>query len=1000
MRVLLDLRVSELPQSAAHRPQTPTWTFPKALAQGLRDKHDPHVLLDGRFPETAAKARVALAGILSPESIHLWASAPPDELQTEAANSAAAQLHAAVVARLRPDVVFLLEAETPDSASETASAKAAPSVPLVRSRTAQHPEAAAGTDSSHAELADAVRMAIDDIERAAIKAPPPQPSEKRLRLAYVSPLPPQRSGIADYSAELLPELAKHYDIELIVDTRRLTQPALSTPLPVRDPDHLIAHASDYDRVLYHFGNSEFHEYMFELLETVPGTVVLHDFFLGDAQWHLEYFCGRRNGLARALYASHGYQAMADRIRLGDLSTVIARYPCSFEVIRRAQGVIFHSHYSAALMQHWYAKSSHVHTTLIPLLRRPAETNAPASRIEDRRALGLSDDDFLVCAFGLLGPTKLNDRLLRVWKKSALGTNPQCRLVFVGENPHDAYGAAIKAEHDQLPVPNVEITGWADEAMFRRYLRAADIAVQLRGRSRGETSAAVLDTMNHGVPTIANAHGAMAWLPKDCVWMLEDDFTDAQLDDALSHLWRDAQMRAVMGSNARRHIAEHHSPERCGQQYVEAIERFSECGGYERNPLVASVAKIAPEMVPTEKNVIASAIAVNFPSPQPARQLFLDVSSMVHHDLHTGIQRVVKSLLRALIESPPPGYRVEPVYGDSQHLGYRYARRHTLKFLDCPDDMLDDTPISYAPGDQFIGLDLMHDPVYFQAPYFRQLHNAGVRVQFVVYDLLPVLMKHRFPQGSAELHARWLRTIAEFDGALCISEAVGNELRDWISDNAPHRADALRIASFPLGADLSAVASKGLPPDAGDIMRKIAMRTSFLMVGTVEPRKGHALALDAFEALWASGLNINLVIVGKQGWMVEEFCQRMRKHPALGDRLIWLEKASDEYLELVYSASTCLITASEGEGFGLPLIEGAQRGLFLITRDLPVFREVCGDCALYFSGGAPALADAVRQWLIQAQEGTLVRSEGLQYLNWQQSARRFVDAALWDSEAPP
>jgi len=994
MRVLLDLRVSESSPGPSHESRAQAWILSRALAQGLRDRHDAHVLLDGRFPESAAKARDALAGVLPPESIHLWLSPAQDGLRTDAANEAAAHLREAVVARLRPDVVFVADPGTlAGNGADASPAETMASAPVVRARAVLQP-------ASTPEVAEAVRVAIEDIERASTDARPPTAPEKRPRLAYVSPLPPQRSGIADYSAELLPELAKYYDVELIVDARRLTQPTLSVNFPVRDQNHLITHSGDYDRVLYHFGNSEFHEYMFELLEMVPGTVVLHDFFLGDAQWHLEFFCGKRNGLARALYASHGYQAMVDRIRFEDLSTVVARYPCSFEVIRRAQGIIFHSHYSVALMKHWYAASSNVHTTLIPLLRRPAETNAPVSREEDRRALGLSDDDFLVCAFGLLGPTKLNDRLLRVWKNSALGASPRCRLVFVGENAHDAYGDAIKAEIDRLPVPNVEITGWADEAMFRRYLRAADLAVQLRGRSRGETSAAVLDTMNHGVATIANAHGAMAWLPKDSVWMLEDDFTDSELDDALSRMWRDVQMRTAMGANARRHIAEHHSPERCGRQYIEAIEQFSRCGGYERNPLIANLAKIAPNLESTEKKLIASAIAANFPAPRPARQLLLDVSSMVYQDLHTGIQRVVKSLLRALIESPPEGYRVEPVYGDSQQLGYRYARRYTLKFLGCPDDTLDDAPISYAAGDQFIGLDLMHDPVYFQAPYFRQMHNAGVRVQFVVYDLLPVLLKHRFPQGSADLHARWLRTIAEFDGALCISQAVAGELRDWVADNAPHRANELHIASFPLGADLSAVASKGLPPSAKVSMRTIAMRTSFLMVGTVEPRKGHALALDAFEELWAAGLNINLVIVGKQGWMVEELAERMRKHPEQGDRLIWIEKASDEYLELVYSASTCLITASEGEGFGLPLIEGAQRGLSLIARDLPVFREVCGDCALYFTGGAHALAETVRKWLDLAQEGTLVRSEALQYVNWRQSAQRFVEAALWESAAPP
>lgn len=993
MRVLLDLRVLKPAADSSDAQRMLAWMFSKALAQTLGERHDTHVLLDGRYPESAAEARSMLTEALPPASIHLWQSTPPEGLRTAAALEAAEYLSEAIVARLHPDVVYVFASDTAIPRDATLS------IPFVVARALPQSARIASDGRFPAELTETIRVAVEDIENAASGvAPLPAASAKRPRLAYVSPLPPQRSGIADYSAELLPELGKYYDIDLIVDTHRLTSPELSQAFPVRNGTHLIAHADSYDRVLYHIGNSEFHEYMFELLEMVPGTVVLHDFFLGDAQWHLEFLCGKHHGLERALYDSHGYQALVDRKKLGDVSAVVSQYPCSFEVIRRAQGIIFHSQYSLGLMKHWYAAASDLQTTLIPLLRRPAESDAPASREEDRRSLGLTEDDFLVCAFGLLGITKLNDRLLRAWKNSPLGADPRCHLVFVGENGQDAYGDTIRAAINELPLPNVQITGWADEATFRRYLRATDVAVQLRGKSRGETSAAVLDTMNHGVATIANAHGAMAWLPKDSLCMLEDEFTDAQLTEALLHLWQDVEGRKALGARARRYINEHHSPERCGRQYAEAIEQFAQSRGHERDALIAKVARITPALDDEEKNAIASAIASNFPAPRPAKQLLLDVSSMVYQDLHTGIQRVVKSLLRELIESPPEGFHVEPVYGDSQRLGYKYARSYTSRFLGCPEDALEDTPISYAKGDHFIGLDLMHDPVYFQAPYFRQMQNAGVRVQFVVYDLLPVLMKHRFPEGSAALHTRWLRTIAEFDGALCISQAVANELKEWVADNAPHRLNELQVRSFPLGADLSTVASKGLPPSAGPAMRAIAARTSFLMVGTVEPRKGHTAALDAFETLWTEGLNINLVIVGKQGWMVEELAERLRKHPEQGERLIWVERASDEYLELVYAASPCLITASEGEGFGLPLIEGAQRGLSLIARDLPVFREVCGEYALYFCGDAQALADAVRQWLVRSQEGTQVRSEDLHYLNWRQSAQRFVEAAFWD--APP
>ena len=155
----------------------------------------------------------------------------------------------------------------------------------------------------------------------------------------------------------------------------------------------------------------------------------------------------------------------------------------------------------------------------------------------------------------------------------------------------------------------------------------------------------------------------------------------------------------------------------------------------------------------------------------------------------------------------------------------------------------------------------------------------------------------------------------------------------------------------------------MPDDAESTLNLLSLRPSFLMVGTVEPRKGHTQALAAFEKLWEQGLDANLVIVGNQGWNMESLADRLRHHPEQGKRLFWLEGISDEYLEKIYAASTCLIAASEGEGFGLPLIEAAQHKLPIIARDIPVFREVAGEHAHYFNGLEPqVLADAIKHWL--------------------------------------
>ena len=166
-------------------------------------------------------------------------------------------------------------------------------------------------------------------------------SQTRPRLAYISPVPPARSGIADYSAELLPQLARFYDIELVVDQPEVADTWIDGNFPVRTVDWFEAHTARYDRFLYHFGNSPFHAHMFNLLERYPGVVVLHDFFLGNVLNYMEQTGAMPQAFRRALYASHGYAALRDE-RQQDRAAAIYKYPCNKAVLDRATGVICHS----------------------------------------------------------------------------------------------------------------------------------------------------------------------------------------------------------------------------------------------------------------------------------------------------------------------------------------------------------------------------------------------------------------------------------------------------------------------------------------------------------------------------------------------------------------------------------------------------------------------------------------------------------------------------------
>lgn len=839
-------------------------------------------------------------------------------------------------------------------------------------------------------------------------------SKHRPKLAYISPLPPERSGIADYSAELLPELSRHYEIEVIVAQDTIADPWIKENCSVRGVEWFASHAHHYERVLYHFGNSHYHQHMFGLLEQVPGVVVLHDFFLGDVVAHIanqNWERGARGAWEAALYCNHGYNALIDFIANRDVQAAVNRYPCNKTVLENATGIIVHSDNSRLLARQWLGQNFANDWSVIPHLHVNA---MPMRRAEARKALGLDVDAFLVCSFGLLGPTKQNARLLDAWLASPLSKDKSCHLVFVGGNHAGDYGAELTTTiHNSGFSDRIRITGWIDTIQFRQYLAAADVGVQLRTMSRGETSGTVLDCMNYGLPTIVNASGAMAELSTDAVCMLPDEFTDDELMSALISLWKDEKKRTQLSKQSHELIRTRHSPRHCADLYAKAIENYYFVAESDAHHLINQIVKASNcPIAEASLQSTAKAIAQISPINRTARQLLVDVSVIMQNDFKTGIQRVVRALLIELIKSPPVGYRIEPVYltDADGYWHYLYARRYTLELVGCastklaeagsPNGWLEDDHVELMSDDLLAVLDLTGNLVVQaeKAGLYQNLKNIGVKLWFMVYDILPIKLPKAFPSAAPAAFEEWLGSVCRLaDGALCISRSVADELTEYTKVLNPNRLRPLKIGWFHLGADVEGSAPTfGLPEEVDKVLNTLSVRPTFLMVGTVEPRKGQTQALEAFSLLWAQGVDANLVIVGKQGWMMEALIDSIQGHPEKNYRLFWLAGISDEYLEKIYAASSCLIAASEGEGFGLPLIEAAQHKLPIIARDIPVFREVAGDHAFYFSGLTHnALADCVREWLSLDKAGQIPQSNTMPWLTWKQSTQGLLDVIIGD-----
>ena len=854
------------------------------------------------------------------------------------------------------------------------------------------------------------RKAVRALEQryGAVAEPLPLPAPisvavRRPRLAFISPLPPERTGIADYAAQVLPAMMVHYEIDLIVHQAHVTLPDSLAALPQHTVAWFEQNAGLFDRVLYQFGNSPFHTHMFTLLPRFPGVVVLHDFFLSAVLAYEQMNGTLPNAWTDALYRDHGMAALVAGVDSARAIEARGLYPCNMAVLRDARRIIVHSQHARELGRTWYGELASDDWRAVPL---PRALPGTADRASARRALGIAEDVFLVCSFGFIAHTKHSQELLDTWSASSLHRDARCQLVLVGANDGGEYGARISATINASD-GSMRIAGWTDEEVYRQYLQAADIGVQLRCQSRGETSAAVLDCMNYGLATIVNANGSMAELPIDTVLRLPDAFTQSELREALEALHADGERRKLLGQRASALLHTQHSPEHCAALYAKAIEESYTVASVSRADLVAKLAEQAA--LRSDETLLrrtAQALAT-MPRALAPRQLLVDVTSIARHDLKTGIERVVRMQLIELLRRVTPGWRIEPVYmvESDGRCDYRYARAYARQLMALDSALPPDEPVDVAAGDRFYSADYAPADIMAAARsgLYAWWRSRGVEVSLLVHDLLPVLRPEFFPPHADQGHAAWLACIAaNADRLVCISASVRDELVDWLETEDITLARPLKLAVLHHGADIP-----GAVPPAATVKilvkpsaKPVAKGTArFLMVGTIEPRKGHLQALDAFDHLWAEGLDVELIIVGSEGWTplpeglrrtIPQIVARLRDHAQMGKRLHWRKGISDAELLALYQDSACLLVPSEGEGFGLPLIEAARYGLPVLARDIPVFREVAQAYAAYFSGmTGEELALALRAWLHDWQAGNVPDSRGMPHITWRENADNLV-----------
>ena len=395
----------------------------------------------------------------------------------------------------------------------------------------------------------------------------------RPRLAVFSPLPPKPSGIARYTDSVCERLRGDALIDLYhAPDYRPTIAATSSRVGVFDASVFDRRRGQvgYDGLLYQFGNSSYHAYLYEIFLKHPGVVALHDHAL--AGFHASYglVAGRMNAhLSEELaYAGQGRDPELAGLVAGwapgtwDLQDELVRRGVSLNrrIIEVATAVVVHSQDGAdriADAYPWHAGKLHV----APIGADLAPVD-PQSRHEARQSLGLGDRAVVIGAVGILHSTKLNVEAIRAFA-AALREHSDAVLVFLGR---DLGGGHARQMAERLGVAHrVCFLGHLPDEQYERAIRAFDVGLCLRRPpTNGESSAALLDLLRRGIPTVVCEVGAFAEVPDGSVIKIawtSDDAGVAQLGAALHALVLDDDRRRRLSRAALSYVADEHSWER-------------------------------------------------------------------------------------------------------------------------------------------------------------------------------------------------------------------------------------------------------------------------------------------------------------------------------------------------------------------------------------------------------------------------------------------------------
>lgn len=360
-------------------------------------------------------------------------------------------------------------------------------------------------------------------------------------------------------------------------------------------------------------------------------------------------------------------------------------------------------------------------------------------------------------------------------------------------------------------------------------------------------------------------------------------------------------------------------------------------------------------------------------------ILVDLTQITRSNAKTGIQRVVDNIFRQITLLDVNAIGVRDLQGDLITDKLYAALEKNEEFKE------QEQKINLKQGDKLLLLDSSWEFSDDFSVIVDKVHDNGGTSYGIIYDLLPVQYPELIINDYLKtVYSRWHKMLLKkCNSVICISKTTAHLVEWFYKKEKIQRGTALNVYWFPMGSDIK----NDCAIERNDIKEFVDSQNTFLMVGTVEPRKGHMVAAKALHKLLAKGTDAKLIIIGKDGWKNDEIKMVMEDNE-IKNNVKWIKDATDGELQWCYKHCAALIAASKDEGFGLPIIEAAHYGLPIICSDIPIFHEVAGNEAVYFKAmDSDDLMNKIEMWLSEEKHPN---SANIKLYTWEESAQTLLD----------